>query len=152
MSQASLGDGLSAGALDTPRVRTWRSRLLRVWCAPLAATFSAASPTAFSIAFLVAVLVGNAGMPGLFSITHNLVIPLLRGSASAPQQLTSNMLGRALGAVLIGVIADQLHNLHVRLLVLAPAAMIIAAIAAAFGLASMQRDMAVMKEDLAHAA
>lgn len=83
----------------------------------MVATFSAASPPVFSIAFFAAVLVGKAGMPGLFSITQNLVIPSLRGSATAPQQLTSNILGRALGVVLIGVIADQPHDLHMTLLV-----------------------------------
>jgi len=137
----------------------WRSRRSRcahleisigasLLCAVgMAATFSAASPTAFSIAFCAAVLVGNAGMPGLFSITQNLVIPSLRGSATALQQLTSNVLGRALGVVLIGVIADELHDLHITLLVLAPAAMVIAAISAAFGIASMPRDAAAMEAD-----
>jgi len=65
-------------------------------------------------------------MPGLFSITQNLVIPSLRRNAAALQQFTSNLLRGALGVVLIGINADQLHELHMVFLVIAPLAMVIA--------------------------
>lgn len=114
------------------------------------ATFSAASPPVFSVSFFATVLAGNAGMPGLFSITQSLVIPSLRGSATALQQLTSNILGRALGVVLIGVVADQLHDLHMTLLILAPLALVLAAMSASFGITSMPRDVVAMEEDWEH--
>ena len=75
-------------------------------------------------------------MPGLLAINQNLVIPSLRGSATAIQQLASNLFGRAFGLVLIGLMSDQLHDLRLALLVLAPKALLMAAVSASFGLAS----------------
>ena len=89
------------------------------------------------------------GMPGLLAINQNLVIPSLRGSATAIQQLASNVLGRALGLVFIGLIADQLHDLRLALIVLAPAALIIAAVSASLGLASMPREVSAMEKEWA---
>jgi MFS transporter, Spinster family, sphingosine-1-phosphate transporter len=132
----------------SPRAHLEVSITASLLCAGgMAATFSAGSPQAFSLLFFVAVLLGNAGMPALLSITQNLVIPSLRGSATALQQVASNILGRALGVVLIGVLADQLHDLHITLLLLAPMALLLATISAWFGMTSMSRDVAAMEED-----
>jgi MFS family permease len=112
----------------------------------MVATFAAGSPAAFAGAFLVATLAGNLGLPGLLAIIQNLVIPPLRGSAAAIQQLSSNLLGRTLGLTLVGLLADQAHDLRLALLVLAPAALVLAAISAAVGLMSMPQDVAAMDE------
>lgn len=113
----------------------------------LFATFSANSPVAFEVAFLVTTLAGNLGMPGLLAINQNLVIPSLRGSATAIQQLTSNLIGRAVGLILIGLASDQLHDLRIALLILTPAALVIAAVFAILGLATMPRDIAAMEQE-----
>ena len=118
----------------------------------LVATFNADSPSAFAICFLLATLAGNLGMPGLLAINQNLVIPPQRGSATAIQQLVSNLLGRAAGLVLIGVFSDQVHDLRLALLVLAPAALVIAAVCALVGMGSMPGDVAAMEREWQQAA
>ena len=115
--------------------------------AGLVATFTAHAPATFAAAFLVATLAGNVGMPGLLAINQNLVLPSLRGSATAIQQLASNLLGRAGGLILIGVISDRLHDLRLALLVLPPSALVLAATCAALGLRSMPRDVAAMERE-----
>lgn len=111
----------------------------------MVATFTASSASQFELAFLLASLAGNLGMPGLLAINQNLVIPPLRGRAAAIQQLASNLVGRALGLSLIGLASDQLHDLRLALMVLAPAALVTAALCATAGLRSMPREVAAME-------
>lgn len=85
-------------------------------------------------------------MPGLLAINQNLIIPSLRGSAAAIQQLASNLLGRAMGLVVIGLVSDQVQDLRLALLVL-PLALFFAAMSAVCGLASMPRDVASMDKE-----
>ena len=49
---------------------------------------------------------------------------------------------RAVGLMLIGLVSDQLHDLRLALLVLAPSALILAAVFATLGLTTMPRDVA----------
>ncbi len=148
---STLGGWLVDGrSRSSPRAHLEIAMVASALCAiGLVATFSATSPAVFSVTFLLSVLAGNMGMPGLLAINQNLVIPSLRGSATAIQQLASNVLGRALGLVFIGLIADQLHDLRLALIVLAPAALIIAAVSASLGLASMPREVSAMEKEWA---
>lgn len=108
----------------------------------LLATFNAPSPAAFAGSFLVATLLGNIGMPALLAINQSLATPAQRGRLTAVQQLASNVVGRAAGLVLIGVVSDQAHDLQLALLLVPPAALLCAAVAAVSGLATMPRDVA----------
>ena len=111
----------------------------------LAAAFSAGTTAGFASAFFLATLAGNLGLPGLLALNQNLIAPSLRGSATAIQQLSSNVLGRALGLGLIGLVSDQLHDLRLALLLLAPSALIVAALFAVLGLSSIGRDVEAME-------
>lgn len=115
----------------------------------LVATFTARTPAAFAAAFLCATLAANAGLPGLLAINQNVVLPPLRGTATALQQLVGNLLGRALGLVLIGAVSEHLHDLRLALLVLAPGALVLAAVCAALGLARLPRDVRTMEREWA---
>lgn len=122
--------------------------LASVLCAAgMVVTFSAASPAQFELAFLLATLAGNLGLPGLLAVNQNLVLPPLRGTAAAIQQLASNLLGRALGLTLIGLVSDELHDLRLALLLLAPGALLLAGLCAALGLRSMPGEVAAMESD-----
>ena len=115
----------------------------------LALTFAATVPVTFAVAFLVSTAAGNVAMPALLALPQDLVIPSLRGSAAALQQLSSNLFGRALGVLLIGVLSERWHDVHLALQVVPPIALLVAAGAAALGIASMPRDVAEMERDWA---
>lgn len=148
-----LGNALGGWLLDARVRRSERAPLEIVTAATLCAAlallvaFQATSPGAFAVAFFVATLLGNLGMPGLLAVNQSLAIPSLRGRLTATQQLTSNVFGRAAGLLLIGVVSDALHDLQLALLIVPAAALVCAAIAAASGLATIARDVARMEAE-----
>lgn len=111
----------------------------------LVATFSASSPAVFAASFFVATLLGNIGMPALLAINQSLASPAQRGRLAAVQQFASNVLGRAGGLLLIGVVSDRALGLQLTLQTVPTAALVCAAVAAMAGLATMPRDVARME-------
>lgn len=147
------GNAIGGWVLDARARRSERAHLevsafaSVLAAAALVATFDASSPALFAAAFFVATLLGNIGMPALLAVNQSLATPGQRGRLTAVQQLASNVFGRAAGLVLIGVVSDRMHDLRLALLVVPPAALVCAALAAASGLATMSRDVARMEAE-----
>lgn len=120
-----------------------------VGAAGMASVFVAPSPLLFSIAFTLAASATQAAVPGLLAVNQNVIIPSLRGSAMAVQQVMTNVGGRAAGLLVIGVVADRMHDLRDAFLVVAPAALLLAALCALAGRASMERDTVAMEAEWA---
>jgi hypothetical protein len=74
------------------------------------------------------------------AIKQNVVIPSLRASAVTLSLFIEHLFGDSASPFLIGVVSDWLHSLTAALLVLSPALLVAAAIAAAAGLAHIERD------------
>ncbi len=111
--------------------------------------FDAPSEVIFEIAFIVAATGAQIAIPGLLAVNQNVVAPSLRGSATALQQLSTNLIGRAGGLLVIGLVADGLHDLRLAFLLVAPSALAMAALFAMAGFASIGRDTTEMEEDWA---
>ena len=115
----------------------------------MAAVFAAPSPLVFSIAFTLAASAAQVAVPGLLAVNQNVIIPSLRGSATAVQQVMTNLGGRAAGLLVIGLVADRMHDLREAFLVVAPSALLLAAVFALAGRATMASDTAAMETEWA---
>lgn len=111
--------------------------------------FNAPTPVAFEIAFILAATAAQMAIPGLLAVNQNVVAPTLRGSATAGQQLLTNLLGRAGGLIAIGFAADHLHDLRLAFLLIAPCSLGLAALFALAGTSSMAKDTLAMEVEWA---
>ncbi len=115
--------------------------------AGMVAMFNTTSATGFAIAFTLAATAAQVATPGLLAINQNVVPPSIRSSASALQQLLANLVGRTAGLVMIGSIADHLHDLRLAFLLVAPTGFAVAAGLAAAGLVRTAHDTAAMEAE-----
>lgn len=126
--------------LEVATVACWLAAAGWAWL------FTASSLVVFEFAFLLTATACQVALPSLLAINQNVVLPSLRGSAVAIQQLATNLVGRAAGLIAIGVAADLLQDLRLAFLLIAPTALALAGICAVIGLRSLARDTTAMEE------
>ena len=146
-----LGNSAGGWLIDR-RGKVTRSAPLEVAAAGCAigaggmfAMFSVPSSLGFEIAFTIAATAAQMAVPGLLAINQNVVSPDLRGSATALQQLMTNLFGRTAGLLLVGTLADALHDLRLAFVVVAPVGLMAAAVLGAVGLQTICKDSQAME-------
>jgi len=112
-----------------------------------AVLFAAPSVAVFEAGMIVSALVSGAGILTGFVIFQNVIVPSMRGSAVSAS-VTGNRVFGALGPFAAGLVSSSLHqNLGLALLLIAPTAMLAAAVCFAFAAVSMKRDVETMERD-----
>ena len=106
---------------------------------------TAASLTVFVPALLLGVVALSAYSGPYTAVKQDVVVPTLRASAVTLALLVEHLFGDSYSPFLIGAVSDGLHSLRVALLILLPPALLLAAVAASFGLRSADRDAKAMQ-------
>jgi MFS transporter, Spinster family, sphingosine-1-phosphate transporter len=106
---------------------------------------TATSLAIFVVALLLAVIALYLYSGPYTAIKQDLVVPTLRASAVTLALLTEHLLGDSYSPFLLGAVSDTLHSLQTALLLLLPPMLLLAALAASFGLRSAERDSAAME-------
>ncbi|MBV8083699.1 MAG: hypothetical protein JO247_02675, partial [Chloroflexi bacterium] len=101
----------------------------------------------------LAILVGAGLTPlvALSALVQGIVVPPLRGSATAILGLVTQLLSAG-APYAIGALSDSVGDLRLALLLVVPASLAIGALAAAWGLPTVKSDTARMEQHWAAAA